>query len=175
MSAWRHARAIVLLPGTVAVVVPAILVASKGADVESLRALLGLPLVVAGFLMWLWTVRLFARIGKGTLAPWDPTTQLVVDGPYGHVRNPMITAVLAVLIGEALVVGSTAIGTWAAIFAVVNHVFFLAYEEPAMERRFGDEYRRYKQNVPRWVPRRTAWRPNLSGGPGSSVDRAAAF
>ena len=147
------------LPGTVAVVVPAILVASSGADFELWRALLGVPLVVGGCAMWVWTVRLFARIGRGTLAPWDPTEQLVVQGPYGHVRNPMITGVLAVLLGEALVFGSTAIAIWAAIFAVVNHAFFLAYEEPAVERRFGDEYGRYKQNVPRWIPRRTPWRP----------------
>ena len=87
----------------------------------------------------------------------------------------MITGVLAVLLGEALVFGSVPVAIWAAVFAVTNHVFFLAYEEPSVERRFGDAYRRYKQNVPRWVPRRTAWRPNLSEGPGSSVDRAAAF
>ena len=124
-----------------------------------------MPLVVAGFLMWLWTVRLFARIGKGTLAPWDPTTELVVEGPYAHVRNPMITAVLAVLIGEALVFGSTAIAIWAALFAVTTHVFFVAYEEPSVERRFGDAYRRYKENVPRWIPRRAPWRPTASAGP----------
>ena len=158
-----------------AVVVPAVLIARNGVDFDPLRLLLGVPLVVAGFLMWLWTVRLFARIGKGTLAPWDPTTQLVVEGPYAHVRNPMIAGVLAALVGEALVFGSTAIAIWAVIFAAVNHVFFLVYEEPAVERRFGEEYRVYKQNVPRWLPRRTAWRPNLSDGPGSSVDRAAAF
>jgi protein-S-isoprenylcysteine O-methyltransferase Ste14 len=164
MSAWRHARAIALLPGTVAVVVPAILAARNNADLDPIRAVLGAPLVVGGFAMWVWTVRLFARLGKGTLAPWDPTERLVVAGPYAHVRNPMITGVLAVLLGEALVLGSTAIAIWAAIFAVVNHVFFLAYEEPAVERRFGDEYRRYKENVPRWVPRRTPWRPTASAG-----------
>ncbi len=71
----------------------------------------------------------------------------------------MITAVLATLVGEALVFGSLAIAIWAAVFAVINHVFFLAYEEPAVERRFGDAYRRYKENVPRWIPRTTAWRP----------------
>jgi protein-S-isoprenylcysteine O-methyltransferase Ste14 len=109
-------------------------------------------------------VRLLARIGKGTLAPWDPTTHLVVEGPYAHVRNPMITGVLAALLGEALVFGSTAIAIWAAVFVAVNHVFFLAYEEPAVERRFGDAYRRYKQNVPRWIPRRVPWRATASAG-----------
>ena len=165
MSAWRHARAIALLPGTVAVVMPSVLIASYGTGVEPLRAALGAPLVVGGFAMWTWTVRLFARIGKGTLAPWDPTERLVVEGPYAHVRNPMITGVLAVLLGEALISGSPPILYLAAGFVVVNHVFFIAYEEPAVERRFGAEYRRYKENVPRWVPRRAAWRPNLSNGP----------
>jgi protein-S-isoprenylcysteine O-methyltransferase Ste14 len=108
--------------------------------------------------MWVWTVRLFARIGRGTLAPWDPTQRLVVAGPYAHVRNPMITGVLALLLGEALIFGSVAIAIWAAVFAVTNHAFFLAYEEPAVERRFGEDYRRYKENVPRWIPRRAPWR-----------------
>ena len=152
-------RAIALLPGVVTVVVPAVLVARDGANFEPLLVVLGVPVLVAGFLMWLWTVRLFARIGKGTLAPWDPTTQLVVEGPYAHVRNPMITAVLVALVGEALIFGLAAIAIWAAAFAAITHVFFLAYEEPAVERRFGDAYRRYKENVPRWVPRTTAWRP----------------
>ena len=141
---------------------PAALVGIYGTDVKPLLVVLGASLVLVGFAMWIWTVRLFARIGKGTLAPWDPTERLVVEGPYAHVRNPMITAVLAVLVGEALVFGSTAIAIWAAGFAVVNHVFFLAYEEPSVERRFGDEYRRYKENVPRWIPRRT---PYPQGGP----------
>jgi protein-S-isoprenylcysteine O-methyltransferase Ste14 len=157
LSAWRHARAIVLLPGTVAVAVPALLIAAEGAEFESGRIALGVPFVIGGLAMWGWTVRLFARIGRGTLAPWDPTERLVVEGPYAHVRNPMIAGVLAVLVGEALVFGSTAIAIWAAVFTVINHVFFLAYEEPAVERRFGDEYRRYKQHVPRWIPRRTAY------------------
>jgi protein-S-isoprenylcysteine O-methyltransferase Ste14 len=160
VSAWRHARAIALLPGTVAVVLPAVLIARSGVDVDVLRVALGTPLIAAGFAMWVWTVRLFARRGRGTLAPWDPTQRLVVEGPYAHVRNPMITGVLAVLLGEALIFGSTAIAIWAAIFAVINHVFFITYEEPAVERRFGDEYRRYKTNVPRWIPRRTPWRPS---------------
>ena len=158
-----------LLPGTVVVVVPTVLAASYGADVEPVRVVLGAPLVAAGFAMWLWTVRLFARIGKGTLAPWDPTERLVVAGPYAHVRNPMITGVLAVLLGEALVFGVTAIAIWAAAFAVINHVFFLAYEEPTGEGRFGDEYRRYRENVPRWIPRRRPWRPTAPAQTGRNA------
>jgi hypothetical protein len=36
-------------------------------------AILGALLIAAGIAVWAWTVGLFARIGKGTLAPWDQT------------------------------------------------------------------------------------------------------
>jgi protein-S-isoprenylcysteine O-methyltransferase Ste14 len=168
MSAWRHARAIALLPGAAAVAVPAIiLVVGEGASLgwgldpglAALAVLLGLTLIVLGLALWVWTVRLFARIGKGTLAPWDPTRRLVVEGPYRRVRNPMITAVLAVLIGEAVLLGSSALLIWCAAFLAINSVYFVLHEEPALERRFGDEYRAYRLSVPRWIPRRTPWRP----------------
>ncbi len=168
VSGWRQVRAIVLLPGTVVVVVPAaILIGGGGPDVgwglggalAALVVLLGIALVVVGFALWLWTVRLFSRIGKGTLAPWNPTRKLVVEGPYRHVRTPMITAVVAVLLGEASLFGSVGILVWAAAFFSVNYFWFLLGEEPGLERRFGDEYRAYRDAVPRWLPRRTPWHP----------------
>ncbi|HEY5709211.1 MAG TPA: isoprenylcysteine carboxylmethyltransferase family protein [Solirubrobacterales bacterium] len=168
MSAWRQARAIALLPGTVTVLVPAAILAGAGSNVGggfsglfvALPVLLGLTLIVAGFALWLWTVRLFARIGKGTLAPWDPTQRLVVEGPYRHLRNPMITAVLAVLAGEAALFGSPALLIWFAAFFAANSIFFRLYEEPGLERRFGEDYRAYKASVPRWLPRRAPWEPH---------------
>jgi protein-S-isoprenylcysteine O-methyltransferase Ste14 len=123
----------------------------------ALCILLGLGLIGAGLALWLWTVRLFARLGRGTLAPWDPPRNLVVVGPYRHVRNPMITAVLTVLAGEAVLFGSPALAIWLAAFFAANFVLFGLYEEPGLERRFGEEYRLYKRNVPRWLPRRKPW------------------
>src|SRR3954464_8792724 len=114
MSPWRHVLPIVLLPGVVTIVVPVLLLRGDGPDI-TWPAIPGAVLIAAGFALWVWTVRLLARIGQGTLAPWDPTRHLVVEGPYRHVRNPMITAVLAVLAGEALVLGSWAIAVWAAV------------------------------------------------------------
>ncbi len=110
-------------------------------------------LIAAGVALWAWTVWLFARIGRGTLAPWDPTRRLVAAGPYRHVRNPMISAVLAVLIGEALVFASASLGLYAAIFFAINWLYFVLHEEPGLERRFGESYREYKRAVPRWLPR----------------------
>lgn len=167
MSAWRQARAIALLPGTVTVLVPGLLLLGSdpnvGWDLDGAAVLLpivaGLALILGGFALWLWTVRLFARFGEGTLAPWDPTRHLVAKGPYRHVRNPMIVAVLAVLAGEAVLFGSVPLLIWCGVFLALNHAFFLLHEEPGLERRFGDEYRTYKRNVPRWLPRRSPWAP----------------
>jgi protein-S-isoprenylcysteine O-methyltransferase Ste14 len=154
----------VVLPGTVVVLVPTLILTLSGAVIgwggdglSVLPVLLGFVLIGGGFALWLWTVRLFARVGRGTLAPWDPTRHLVVLGPYRHMRNPMIAAVLAVLLGETLVFGSLPMLIWTVAFFLANHLFFLLHEEPGLERRFGDEYRAYRAGVPRWLPRRAPW------------------
>jgi protein-S-isoprenylcysteine O-methyltransferase Ste14 len=168
MSRWRQARAIAVLPGNVTIVVPALLLLlvdgpnvgwGLGGVAAMLVAVAGGALIVAGFAVWLWTVRLFQRIGRGTLAPWDPTSRLVVAGPYRHLRNPMISAVATLLVGEAIFFGSPWVGAWAALFVAINHANFLLAEEPGLERCFGDEYRDYRRSVPRWLPRRTPWVP----------------
>lgn len=168
MNAWRQARAIVLLPGTVTVLIPLLILIANGTDVgwgleealAVLPVLLGLAAIAAGLALWLWTVRLFARVGRGTLAPWDPTRHLVVEGPYRHVRNPMISAVVTVLAGEGVLFGSRPLLIWCVAFLGINHAFFLIYEEPGLVRRFGDRYRAYRRNVPRWLPRRRPWTPS---------------
>ena len=93
------------------------------------------------------------------LAPWDPTRRLVATGPYQYVRNPMISGVLAMLLGEAFFFGSMLLFVWAATFWLINQIYFLASEEPGLRRRFGEDYRRYEANVPRWLPRRRPWKP----------------
>jgi protein-S-isoprenylcysteine O-methyltransferase Ste14 len=98
-------------------------------------------------------VRLFAVVGQGTLAPWDPTSRLVAVDPYRYVRNPMISGVFGVLLGEALALGSTGLAIWAAAFLAVNHVYFIAVEEPGLARRLGTPYQEYRRRVPRWIPR----------------------
>ena len=148
----RHLAAVLLLPGTVCVLVPAGLVGDAELAPSPLP-LLGAVLLAAGLAVIGWTVSLFARVGRGTLAPWDPTSALVVRGPYRHVRNPMISGVIAVLLGEAALVGSLALLAWAAIVFAVNAVYFPLVEEPGLRRRFGPAYDEYAARTPRWVPR----------------------
>ncbi len=166
MSRWRTLRAIVLLPGTMTVLLPALLLyASRGPEIgfglapppAALAVLAGAVLLGLGLELMYRTISLFAAVGRGTLAPWDPTRRLVVAGPYRRVRNPMISGVLSVLLGEGVVLGSPAILVTAAIFFAVNAAYIPLVEEPGLVERFGDEYRRYRRNVPRWIPRLRPW------------------
>jgi protein-S-isoprenylcysteine O-methyltransferase Ste14 len=124
----------------------------------SLFQVFGVLLFLTGLALFGWCVVLFARIGRGTLAPWDPTQRLVIVGPYRHVRNPMISGVAAMLGGEALLSGSLMIAGWLALFLLTNHIYFLVSEEPGLARRFGENYEAYRSAVPRWIPGLEPWR-----------------
>ena len=160
MSVWRQLRAIALLPVMVTVVVPAFLLSQSGSELGPWPlAAVGVVLVALGLALVIWTATLFARIGKGTLAPWDPTARLVVAGPYRHVRNPMISGVLAVLLGEAALFGSLPLLVWFGAVFALNAIYFPLVEEPGLRERFGEDYERYRANVPRWLPRFRPWEP----------------
>jgi protein-S-isoprenylcysteine O-methyltransferase Ste14 len=168
VDALRHLRAIALLPFVATVVVPVAIVVFAGmrhigwglpAVFWFLPFTIAALFIAAGLALFVWTVALFASAGRGTLAPWDPTQRLVVAGPYRHVRNPMISGVLFVLLGEAALLGSLPLLAWAALFFVLNQIYIPRFEEPGLEQRFGDDYRRYRQHVPRWLPRLRPWQP----------------
>jgi protein-S-isoprenylcysteine O-methyltransferase Ste14 len=161
----RHLFSILLLPFMVAVMVPRWLLGAYGTRgwgggpaIEALSMAAGAAVFAVGFALFAWCVLLFARVGRGTLAPWDPTRRLVAVGPYRHVRNPMISGVLLMLIGEALLSRSGVLALWAGVFLLINHTYFLLSEEPGLERRFGESYGAYRAHVPRWIPRPTPWR-----------------
>ena len=168
MSAWRHVAAILLLPVMATVVVPALLEWNAEVEFSPLFAFGGL-LVAVGLLLFVTTVVLFARIGQGTLAPWDATSRLVVRGPYRHVRNPMISGVCAVLLGEALLLGAVNLLYWFGFVLLLNMIYLPLVEEPGLAQRFGADYLRYKQNVPRWIPRLRPWHGGCP--PGKALPR----
>ena len=159
--------AIIVLPGTVLVFVPWLLlrlaagspVAMSPAGPTQARFWIGLVLAATGFALAAWTTRLFVTEGRGTPAPWAPPRKLVVRGPYRHVRNPMISGVLLMLVAESHLFGSWPVAGWMLVFFLVSTIYMARVEEPQLERRFGGDYRRYRANVPRWIPRVAAWEP----------------
>ena len=106
-----------------------------------------------GLLLMISTINLFGKFGKGTLAPWDPTQKLVVQGPYKYCRNPMITGVICILLAETLWFNNMILLFWMLLFFSINSVYFIMKEEPGLKKRFGEDYVHYKNHVPRWIPK----------------------
>jgi len=157
--------AIIVLPGTAVVFVPAALVwLSRDSRLAAMPSnylqpafWIGILAITAGIGLAIWTSRLFLSVGEGTPAPWDPPRKFVVLGPYRYVRNPMIIGVLLILMGEALLLHSALIAAWMLVFFLLNAIYFPAIEEKDLERRFGNPYREYTKNVRRWIPRLSPW------------------
>ena len=124
-----------------------------------LRAL-GALLLVVSVLVLLESFARFALQGVGTPAPVFPTRHLVVNGLYRYVRNPMYLAVVSIIFGQAMILGSVSLLAYGVLVWLTFHLFVLAYEEPTLRKTFGTEYDAFCANVPRWVPRLSPW----SGG-----------
>jgi protein-S-isoprenylcysteine O-methyltransferase Ste14 len=150
-----HLRDILILPFSVVVIVPYFLYDRHDDRIleNIFFTIFGVFIGGAGMLLFFYTVFLFKKIGKGTLAPWSEKQQLVIVGPYRYCRNPMISGVLFMIIAEALLLHSRSILIWAGCFFAINTIYFILFEEPALERKFGFDYKRYKQQVYRWLPR----------------------
>ena len=120
--------------------------------VEATR-LAGVALIIAGVPGVLDSFARFALEGLGTPAPIAPPRNLVVSGLYRYVRNPIYVAVVAVILGQALLFGDWRLFWYGALLWLFFHVWVLVIEEPTLEQTFGAEYESFRTNVPRWIPR----------------------
>ncbi len=145
----------ILVPGTVAGVVPWLLLQGSAGAVLLLPSIwmFGLLPLLPGVGLYLWCAGAFTFIGKGTPAPIDAPKVLVIQGPYHWVRNPMYIAVLSVVIGEAILFRSFLLAGYALLVGLVVHAFVVFVEEPSLRLQFGESYETYLHTVPRWVPR----------------------
>ncbi len=165
---WAFIRAILILPVNAIIIVPLVLIwASAGTDFAARPVPLISPAFIVvllsslgGLTLGFWTARDFVTKGEGTPAPWNPPKKFVLSGPYRYLRNPMISGVFLMLFAEALYFRSWPIAGWLGFFILANLFYIPRFEEPALEKRFGDAYHTFKENVPRWIPRLTPWRGN---------------
>lgn len=155
MLALRAVFYTVVIPGSVTVGVPYLLARDRLAGALAdwgMRETAGLVPVLLGAAILLRCIWDFATAGRGTLAPIDPPTALVVRGLYRYVRNPMYLGALLMLAGEAFALRSMAIVWWGAAWFTTVNLIVLFHEEPTLTRRFGDSYRDYRSAVGRWIP-----------------------
>ena len=94
--------------------------------------------------------------GKGTVSPLAGPKALLRSGPYGWVRHPMMWSGTFVLVGLMLVYSSPLLAVWLAIWSRFAAVYIARYEEPYLESVFGEQYRAYCRQTPRWFPGRSA-------------------
>jgi len=146
----------VVVPGSLAVLLPWLIASHRGAELAARGWYqhLGWPVALAGAAMIVWCAHDFVVRGRGTPAPFAPPSSLVVFGPFKWTRNPMYLGILLMIGGEALLVWSQlllvyGLGCWVSL-----ELFLRFYEEPSLRRRFGASYDIYHRQVGRWIGRR---------------------
>jgi protein-S-isoprenylcysteine O-methyltransferase Ste14 len=115
-----------------------------------------LPRVVIGACLLAIGISLAARaratfVVSGTnVNPMQPSLTVVASGIFAHVRNPMYEGGTIGLIGLALIFGSD----WMLLLLIpallILHFGVVLREERYLERKFGEPYRRYLRDAPRY-------------------------
>jgi protein-S-isoprenylcysteine O-methyltransferase Ste14 len=146
----------ILVPGTELVLLPLVVVHLElGPRIELGPARYsGLVPLLVGLVIILRCFADFIHRGRGTPAIYDPPRELVIAGLYRYVRNPQYVGVVLVIVGEALLTEMVVLFGYAALMAIGYHLFVRYYEEPTLGRLFGEPYARYREAVPRWLPKR---------------------
>jgi protein-S-isoprenylcysteine O-methyltransferase Ste14 len=146
----------ITVPGSALGLIPGLLISDgrgRAPNGFGLLEILGLALIVAGAGLYASCLRQFVHVGRGTPAPIDAPRTMVAVGAYRYVRNPMYLGVVAALAGETLLFRSLTLAAYTILMGAAFHLFVILYEEPNLTARFGESYRRYRANVPRWIPR----------------------
>jgi len=110
----------------------------------------GWPLAVAAMLLAFWALWTMLRAGENP-SVHRPTGAIVASGPYAFTRNPMYVSMTLLSAGIALIFNTL----WPVIFLPLTLIIIqygvICREERYLERKFGDEYTRYRARVRRWL------------------------
>lgn len=110
----------------------------------------GAVAIAAGAALQLWCIVVFHRRGRGTPTPALPPQELVTNGPYAWIRNPMNVGEVLLFAGLAAWFGSIGLALYTAAAWLAFHLFVTRYEEPRLARTFGARYEEYRATVGRW-------------------------
>lgn len=117
---------------------------------SSARTALGLLMLAASVVLIASSGRLFKKAGT-PFRPTSPATTIVKSGPYRFSRNPMYLGMAGILAGLGVLFGSYCFGVALVVFLVAINFGVVHPEERYLESLHGEEYRRYKQEVRRWL------------------------
>ena len=149
----RAVLAFILLPGIIAIGLP--LLIGYFDPWGNPFFLPGIIVIFTGIILLIWCIRDFLVYGKGTLAPWNSPKDLVVNGLYRFVRNPMYESVLLLVLGWGIFFLSINIILYDIFLFIAFHIRVFRIEEPRLKKQFGKSWEIYKEKVSRWLPRKT--------------------
>jgi protein-S-isoprenylcysteine O-methyltransferase Ste14 len=112
--------------------------------------LAGLVVAALGLAVTLSGARLFARVGTNIRTFNEPGV-LVTDGLFRWSRNPMYLGFVLLLLGTAMVLGTATPFLAPLLFAVVADRWYIAFEERALQHKFGADYAAYSSRTRRWI------------------------
>jgi protein-S-isoprenylcysteine O-methyltransferase Ste14 len=115
----------------------------------------GILFSCAGIFLQLWTLHVLStRVITGVPELFDSAkTNLVKGGPFSWVRHPTYASHTLLFIGIFLATGIIATGFVALLDFIVVALVIIPMEEKELLRRFGEEYRAYMTQTPRFIPR----------------------
>jgi protein-S-isoprenylcysteine O-methyltransferase Ste14 len=113
------------------------------------RIVIGVVLIAVGLALAVPARSAFVSAGTN-VKPWKPSTILVTDGIFGRLRNPMYVGGTLVLAGLAISLASDWMLVLTIVFVPVIHFGVVKREERYLAAKFGDPYRRYMAQVPRY-------------------------
>ncbi len=110
----------------------------------------GVTFMAIGFALAAFSVRNFRRAGT-SVVPGEPSTTLVVTGPYRITRNPIYIGFVLVYFGLAVILTSLWVLLLLIPVLLILQRGVVEREEGYLTRQFGETYRRYQARVPRWL------------------------
>jgi protein-S-isoprenylcysteine O-methyltransferase Ste14 len=113
------------------------------------KVLVCILFVIAGVVMAS-TTRLMLR-KKTDPRPDRPTTRIVTGGFFRHSRNPLYLSLMTVFAAISVYANSLWLVFLLPVFFIALERSVVLREEKYLERKFGDEYLRYKKKVRRWI------------------------
>jgi protein-S-isoprenylcysteine O-methyltransferase Ste14 len=112
----------------------------------------GLILVLVGTLGLIWGISAHTSRSLKVGVDWEfDKNYLLINGLYAYSRNPMYVAELILMVGWAIFYGSISVLVALVVWLLFFNFYQIPKEEHILEAHFGDAYREYKRNVPRWL------------------------
>ena len=165
MKRKEYLKVVLILPGNVLITIPLLIFLFTRnsfsyhlVSPNNFLFYVAIFFLTLGLFLVIWSVRtFFTRGGEGTPGPWRPVSNLIISGPYCYVRNPMILGAVALLLFESALFASIPFLLWAIVFFVGNVIYFKIFEEKELIKRFGEDYKDYKNEVPMLFPKFTSY------------------